>query len=599
MRYLRQLSNSMRCLPVALPLCAALIFGCQGKVIGPPGVGASGTGGTSGMGGAAGIDVPCAGPSDPRMVVAPQRIMLLTKPEIINTVTYLIDKTEADALVSSGMVELIPEPNRHFPPADGEEQSINDTSILPLNTLAGHVSEYVTTNFSTLAKCATVTDACATTYLNTLAAKAYRRQLTTDEQTGFTNLYSTLKSQMVNGYAVTNTVQQAAGYAVWALLMSPQLVWRWEIGGTQVSSAPPGIYLTDDELASQVSFFLTDQPPDDMLLVAARAGTLRANLASHVSRILQTAQGKNWMRHVMELYFLLNQIPASPVDPTKFPVVDSGLLASMANESRLFLDNVLWGSSSTLSDLLLSRTTFVNDRLATQVYKIPMPAGATLDNFVQTTLPADQRSGILTNAGFLTARSRSDGQDLVSRGKAVKAAFLCIPSAPPDETLKGAIAAATATLNMQTGQQQAASRAGNKICGQCHATFDQYGLALEFYDAVAAYRTTYDYLPGTPAIDGTTTLPPVLGGATVRNAVELAQSLADSPTFTNCLATSMLQYAMTELNAQVQLPLAPAQSGCAAADVVQRYGSGSSKTFTGLVTAVTQSPAFVVRRAAP
>ena len=44
------------------------------------------------------------------------------------------------------------------------------------------------------------------------------------------------------------------------------------------------------ELASSLSFYLTDLPPDDMLVDAARAGTLRANLGAHVDRILATQQ---------------------------------------------------------------------------------------------------------------------------------------------------------------------------------------------------------------------------------------------------------------------------------------------------------------------
>jgi hypothetical protein len=139
-------------------------------------------------------------------------------------------------------------------------------------------------------------------------------------------------------------------------------------------------------------------------------------------------------------------------------------------------------------------------------------------------------------------------------------------------------------------------RAGISVCAQCHASFDSYGLPLEYFDAMGAYRTTYDYLPGTPAVDGTAKLPPEVGGATVHNGVELAKAFADSPGFTNCLAKSMLQYAVTDPGAYVELPIPNAQPGCAVTDLVQRYQKGSSQTFTGLVTAVTQSPAFVVRR---
>jgi hypothetical protein len=520
--------------------------------------------------------------------------MLLTKAQVINTVCYLVDDTEATALLSSGMFSITSDLDKHFPPADGEEQSINETSILPLTNLAEHVAKYVTANFATVTKCATATDACATAYLNALAVKAYRRALKADEQTRFSTLYTTLKSQMVNGYAVTTTIQEATGHAVWGLMMSPQLTWRWEIG-SQVSTAPAGVYLTDDELASHLSFFLTDQPPDDMVLMSAKAGMLRTNLASHVTRILQSPVGKGWMRKVMELYFLMNALPGSPVDPGKFPV-DSGLLASMATEGQMFLDSVLWGPD--LKQLLLSRTTFVNTRLAETVYKVPAPTGATLDNFVKLELPMDQRAGILTNPAFLTSRSHSDGQNLISRAKTIKPAFVClIPPAPNLDVLGGAIAEAAGNFSKQTGQEQAAARAGNQVCGTCHALFDSYGLPLEYYDAIARYRTTYDYLDNRP-IDGTTTLPTEVGGAKVTNAVQLAQALSDSPAFTTCLAKSMLQYAMTELSAFVELPVPGGAPGCAAADVVQKYNSGPAKTFTGLLTAVTQSPAFVIRKSA-
>ncbi|HMF39530.1 MAG TPA: DUF1592 domain-containing protein [Polyangia bacterium] len=585
-----------------------MAMGCHGQV-GDVGDGGGQLGGANGDGGVA---QPCTGMNDPRMVVAGQRIMMITKPQLVNTVRYLIDDTEANAILAAGdTYALTKDSDRHFPPSDGEQETFNETNILPINNLAENVSNYVTMNFATLAntlaKCNTSSDTCATTYLNLLAAKAYRRQLTSDEQTRFTNLYTNLRNQMINGYAMTNTVEQATGYAVWALLMSPQMQWLWELGGVenakpmQTSTSPAGIYVSDDELASQLSFFMTDSPPDDTTLAAAKAGTLRANLPMHVSRLLGTQVAKDWLRHVMELYFLVNQLPLSPVDPGKFPV-DSGLLASMGTETQMFLDNVLWANGSKLNDMLLSRTSFVNSRMAQEVYNIPIPAGADandLTKFGQATLPMD-RSGILTNAGFLTARSRSDGQDLVSRGKSVKAAFLCLISSPPtDMATQMAVTAASGMLSQETGQEQAAIRAKAPVCAQCHGTFDSYGLVLEFYDAIARYRTTYDYLPNMPTIDGTTKLPDLIGGATVHTAAELATNLTQSPTFINCLAKSMLQYGMTDFAAAVELPLPPSQAGCAAADVVQRYQAGGNQTFTGLVNAVTQSPAFVVRNVTP
>lgn len=592
----RQRLKSIRLIAALAPVCATLALGCEGSILSPGGSKGGAGGPTSGSGGSggSGAGTACSATSN-ELAAAPQRVVRLTRMEIVNTVRYLIDDKEAQAILDMGdQFELPSDTSKHFPPSttDSEPQGFNESNVKPLNNLAEHVSTYVTTNFATLAKCATPSDACANTYLTALATRAYRRQLTSDEQTRFSSLYTSLRNQVVNGYAVTNTIPQAAGYTVWALLMSPQLVWRWEIGGKQMSTAPAGTYLTDDELASQVSFFLTDQPPDDMLLTSARAGMLRTNLASHVNRILQTDASRKWLRELMQLYFLLNQVPLAPADPNRFPV-DSGLLASMATGSQMFLDDVLWNGK--LSDLLTSRTAYVNTRLAETVYKISTPSGAAVDKFVKVTLPQAERSGILTDAGFLAALSRSDGQDLVPRAKIVKAATLCIiPPAPNLDAIGDQIKAAKGKFEEQTGQEQAAARAMNQVCKACHGTFDSFGLALEFYDAIGRYRTTYDYLNDRP-IDGTTTLPDEAGGKTIHNASEMAQALTESPAFTNCVAKSLLQYSLVDLTAFLALPSSDGKSGCAVGDVVQRYQSGSA-TFGGMIAAVTQSPAFVLRK---
>ena len=155
----------------------------------------------------------------------------------------------------------------------------NSTELSYIDGLAHHVGDYVRDSFAAVTQCpAPATDACAVAWLEKLAAKGYRRALSQGEKdrfTGPTGLYYTCKSQNVNGCQVTLSVEQATGYAVYGLFMTPQLLWRWELGGGMVSSSPPGVYLSDAELATSLSFFLTDSPPDDMLVAAAAAGTLR------------------------------------------------------------------------------------------------------------------------------------------------------------------------------------------------------------------------------------------------------------------------------------------------------------------------------------
>jgi hypothetical protein len=588
MRYVRRFSVPSRWRAGALPLCAALLFGCHGEV-GSTGDGTSYT------------ETPICDASDPTNVVSPQRIALLTSTQLMNMIRTvstdpMVGNTVAQMVIDGALFPVVTDLTVRFPPPRVEQyKSILDVETLaPFNNTAAKVGDYVTQNFATVTKCATpATDSCATDYLNKLAIRAYRRQLTTDEQTRFTNLYSSLKSQIVNGYQVTQTVEQATGFAVNALYMSPQLLWRWELGGA-TSTSPPGVYLTDGELASQLSFFLTDQPPDAMILADAQAGTLRNNIGAHVDRILQQQTSRNWLRHIMEMYFLLNQLPAgNQVDPDKFPIVAGGAVyPDLEKEAQLFLDETLWNGK--VMDLLTSRKTFLNSNLASMIYNVPVPAGATPTNFVATELPADQRSGILTNAGFITTRARPTYVSIVSRGLGVEALFLCVvpPSPPTTGAIADQIATATTNISMQTGQEQVAFRSMTAPCNGCHPGFDPYGLVLDWYDVVGRYRMTDDL--GKP-VDGHTTLPAMVGGQTVQSAVELANVLSKSDTFTNCMASTVLKYALLDAPVEVPFPLQQ-KKGCAAAGIAHNLRHSSKQSFADLTRAVATSPAFVLRQ---
>ena len=246
--------------------------------------------------------------------------------------------------------------------------------------------------------------------------------------------------------------------------------------------------LTDDELATQLAFFLTDQPPDEALLAAARAGTLRANLAGHVDTLLASPAARDWLRTIIETYFELNTLPGVRVDADKFPFFSPALAADLGIESRMFLDDALWNGD--LTDLLLSRRAFLNSNLATMVYAVPAPPGATPTTFVQTTLPADRRSGLLTNAALLTTRPHIHATNfVVPRGLLVSTVLLCMPHPGPD--MPGSVAFDRQT----TARQQVEMRAALPACSACHAQLDPYGLALENYDDFGRYRTIDERRP--------------------------------------------------------------------------------------------------------
>jgi hypothetical protein len=560
---------------------------------GDGGAGGGFAGGSGIGGGAGGSSAPpftaCAGASDPRLVIAPQRSVLLTSNELVNMVRALVGDEEANAIVAGKVFPVTSPQDWFFPPAwtPGENRVIPDQLTMQFYTaLAQHVAQYVFDGFAAVTGCAApATDDCATAYLGAFAEKAYRRPLDASEQADLQARYDAARA--------AGTVEQAAQQAIAAVLVATPFLYRSEQGDpTRASTSPPGVPLTPYELASALSFFLTDGPPDAPLLAAARAGTLTADtLGAEVDRLLATQAARDWLRTMMETYFFFNGLPRvlAFADTTKFPELDAQLLADMQTEARMFLDFTLWNLA--LPDLLTSRTTFINSTLANVIYGVPVPAGATTTTFTQTTLPVDQRAGLLTNAAFLTNRMHGDRESLVSRGQAVTSYILGEGIPGPPDNFVAPVEAALAMIPTETEQQEAAYRASIPLCATCHGETDPFGLTFDGYDAIARVRTV-DRV-GMP-VDGHATLPPDMGGAKVANAIELSSLLAQSPLYLDTLAEAMLQYAMVDSSAPVELPTTMT-AGCAVIGVVQTLRSGLTPTFSQLLRAVATSPAFTLR----
>lgn len=568
--------------------------GAGGSAVGGPGSGGGPIGNPSGAAGAAGAFVPpapCAMPADPRMVLASQRIPLLTSNQLVTMIRALTDDAEADAVVSEEIFHVTSDFQRRFPPGRTElVKSIPDSTTMSVFVaLARHVATYVFDNFGALTMCtAPATDACATTYLAAFAEKAYRRPLTGAERGDVDARYA--------GARTTTSVEESVRQMVAAILIAPQFLYRSEVGDMAgASAALAAVRLAPYELASALSFFLTDGPPDQALLDAARDGRLLPEtVGPHVERLLATPAARAWLTKVMETYFTLNQLPGVRVDPDRFPEATAALFADMQTEAHLFLDFTLW--SGALTDLLTSRATFVNTTLATTIYNLTPPPEATTTSFVRAALPVHERSGLLTTAGFLATRAHAAGVSLMARSMLVQGTLVGRDILPPPDDAWPGEAEQARLLEGQTAQQQVAYRAAQPGCGACHVHFDPFGLALDRYDVIGRVRNVDER--GRPT-DGHATLPPELGGVTVDGAVGLAQNLASSPAFVQRLAMALLEYASDAVVERPSLPGDAPRAACAVNDVVNRFQSGSARTFSKLLEAVATSPAFGYRRQAP
>jgi Protein of unknown function (DUF1592)/Protein of unknown function (DUF1588)/Protein of unknown function (DUF1595) len=526
---------------------------------GVTGSGGSGSGGAP-VGACQGNDVPLH-----------KRLVRLSFNQISNAVTSLTNASLGATIAAT--YEIGDSEHRTFPPlaSPREGSTLTDSTWAKGDKIAADVAKYVLDNAATVSNCGAAPSAdCAKAFVLSFAERAFRRPLKDAEKA---NLSKVLTDVTAAGGSAADQLQ----YGVYAVLESPYFLYRTEFGQ---DSAQPGP-LTAYEVANQLAFFLTDAPPDKPLLDAAAQGLLTTpdQVGAQVKRIVALPATKQNLQDAMFSYFGLYGLEEVVVDSADFtqPVRNS-----MQHESELFLKNILW--SPKLASLLTARQSTINATLA-PLYGVAAPtSGLDADGFGLVDLPAN-RAGMLTNLGFLTARSRPDQPSVVGRGLLVNKALLCATNPEFPKDLADTIAAASATLADATERAKSEYRTSTPPCKNCHLSFDAYGLALGNFDTVGRFQTMDSK---GRAIDAAVTLPDTAGGAQVKSATEMAAALAGGGTFASCMAKNVMLYALAEVPDEGTSVASVSVNGCATQSIAAGFAK-TGQSFSDLVEQVAVS----------
>jgi hypothetical protein len=461
---------------------------------------------------------------------------------------------------------------RTFPPlASAREGSvIIDHHWAECDQIARKAAAYTLANLNAVTGCdAAPSEPCARAFVESFTEKVFRRPPTRDELASMQEVYG-------EALAITASIPEALANTVAALLSSPQFLYRTEFGG----DASKGGSLDSFELASQLSYFLSDGPPDAALLEAAASDSLQtsAELSAQATRILQTPAARQNFASAMRSYFGLEGLLTVVLDDAAFT---PGLRNSAYHEAESFISSVLW--SGPLANLLTSRAGLV-DRTLASVYGVSVsPPPSDPAGFKELELPPE-RAGLLTRTAFLASRSRPDNNpNVVGRGLAINAALICETNPPfPDDPEIVSVRPTGANLSER---ERAEFRASEPLCANCHKNFDAFGLALEPYDSIGRYRTVDSQ--GRP-IDPVVTLPPSLNSVIAKNAVDMEARIAESPAFQRCVSKNMLSWALMEGTALTR-------DSCLVVDLARAYIQDDG-SLTALLRAIAASPALRDRK---
>jgi hypothetical protein len=499
---------------------------------------------TAGTGGSAGANPPGSGGNGGATPSSSSGVSLLNLPaspltaaglhrltawEFANSLQDLLGggvplaPVEADTLVGG------------FATVGASSVSLSPAGVDQYETVLGNATAYAfadATHASAVLSClpkSTTDTACLTQALNGFGRRAFRRPLTSAETTLFLNLATNIGNQS------DSDVLTGVRYAVWAILQSPQFLYRVELGTPSAADGGRMKY-TSFEMASRLAATLWASVPDDALLDAAAQDALSAPAGSltQAQRMLADPRVHRSLAAFVDQLFDAFSLSQADKDPTMFPAYTTTLRAAMLQELELRIDDLAFTQKGDYLSLFESTSTFVNKELAA-FYGVPFTA--TDDGFHRVDFPAGSpRVGLLGSAAILAGHAHAQLTSPTLRGKFVDEMLLCetIPPPPPGTPPLPAMAPAGSTVRQILSVHRSQAQ-----CAACHALMDPIGFAMENFDTTGQYRTT----DNGQSVDTTGTL----NGVAFSNLAELGTVVRKNAVTGPCLVSKVYENALGRL----------------------------------------------------
>ena len=270
------------------------------------------------------------------------------------------------------------------------------------------------------------------------------------------------------------------------------------MGGEDVLAGvdPDAYVLTPYELASALSFMLTGSTPDPQLLQAAQDDrlTTRAQLQAQVTRLIDSARGREHFEHFVAQWFELNEVKSA--SRPDIPEFTAEVKAAMVREVQAHFAHVFYDEEAPFSEFYGGDYTFLNRTLA-QFYGVQ---GNFDDQFVKTEVQG--RGGPIASGAFMAANAHVERTAPILRAVHAREAALCHHIDPPNSPLAGDDIdeqRAAAQMRVAEREQEGALSSrdfyflytdGIDACAGCHERIINPMFGMEDFDNVGRLRPT-------------------------------------------------------------------------------------------------------------
>ncbi|QDT39278.1 DUF1592 domain-containing protein [Stratiformator vulcanicus] len=278
---------------------------------------------------------------------------------------------------------------------------------------------------------------------------------------------------------------QAMRLGLQKVLCSPQFLYIAEPVPRSASVSDGVRELNDYELASRLSYFLWSTMPDEELFHLAEQGRLSDPkvLRSQVTRMLDDPKSQQFVESFAGQWLQVELFGSVQPGMYLYPDYDQSLEEASKTEALAFFAEIL-ASNLAITNFLDSDFLVINERLA-EHYGIKGVKGK---EFRRVAIkPEHHRGGIFGMTGLMTLLADGTRTLPVRRAAWIVENLFNDPPPPPPPNA-GEVQPNTKGENLTVRERLALHR-DEPTCASCHAKLDPYGLALENYDAIGAWRT--------------------------------------------------------------------------------------------------------------
>lgn len=369
-------------------------------------------------------------------------------------------------------------------------------------------------------------DDCARRTLTPIARYLFRRPVTATEQAAFVDIAARATRDARSFYT-------GLELAVASMLVSPNFLYVVE-SAEPVPGHPGELQLDGYSRASRLSFLLWNTTPNEALLTAADRGDLGdpTKLNAIAQGMIKSPRFSDAVRAFFADMLLFEKFDEIAKDSVIYPRFNSEVARDLPEQMLRTIVDELVVRGSDYRGLFTTKRTMMTRSLG-PVYRIQVKSRSGWEPYE---FPADSdRTGLLSQAGFLALYSHSGRSSPTLRGRAIRELLMCEPVPNPPGNVNFTAVQDINSKIMRTARMRLTAHNTDPVCAGCHQITDPIGLPLERFDGIGAFRSTENEAP----IDTTGTF----DGQPFDGAAGLGKALSASPSTTQCVSGRAIEYA--------------------------------------------------------